>query len=292
MTLQLRMAITGVLMTSATVQAACTVGGGGQPPPMVSVTTDEMPIIAGDVRANSILITRYGEVPEPRALSNFYDVAPPSLIGGGTPLSPPPPPDREGGGNRCDSVRTNVAQPGAGATNSGDYPSSYLQRTPLALGLYRHLLEFDMTYVKDNPKNSQRSHWPVVAWEIPMNGGTVTGVVNLRVDYVGLPSAPVPGAQRNFSVYWQNTLIAEVPISTFTPEVELQWSADGHMLLLFDIGAANGTNLVQLPLVSTVMQGFQPSNFQYGRVAMPTTIRSSTGSMYFYSHLIESPPLP
>lgn len=290
MTMQLRMALTGVLMMSGTVQAACTIGGhpnGNGAPPM-SVTSTELPIIAGGTPANSILITQHGQTPEDREISNHRDEVPQSL-NGSTNAPPPPPPPEPGGGNRCDSYRTNVT--GTESVQSVDLLTSYLERTPTALGLYRHLLEFNVKQVVDNPGKNTGSHWPVVAWQIPMNDATGPGFVNLRVDYVGLPATLDTLAKRNFSVYWEDTLVARVSVNnTFTPELELKWSADGRMLLLFDVGEDNGADLVQIALASTLIQGFQPSKFQYGRVAMPETIRSSTGTLYAYSHLIESPP--
>ncbi len=294
---KLLVALIGAVFTPGLVHAACSIGPGhGQslPLPPPSTATAAIPVIGGSAPGYTTWIDELNDVPS--AHTNFWeasdrritlvrDIAPLRLTGSLPAPPPPPPPPGGGGGSICDSTNSAV-------TPSSLYFTNYVERTPVSLGLYRHQVQFDTTFYEGNshPVSGERSWWPMLAWSIPMEGVTEYSQT-LRVDYSGWQTGFAwNNVNSQLRVYLDETLVGGAVVETIKPSIELSWSADGQMLLVLDVGPAPGTSVVEIPLASTVIENFQPETFQVGRVSMPNTIRPSKGTIYAYSHLIESEP--
>jgi hypothetical protein len=249
----------------------CTTGGhpGAPTPTAFSLTPD----IIGDLTIDLV---------ESRVVSS-----PELLAGAGT--SPPPPSPPGTGGGLCGSVNAMVLP------NTNLFAIGYLEHTPLALGIYRHQVHFDLTKYKGNsdPRIAEgaRAWWPLVAWDLPADLLVGEVIETLRIDYSGRDSGLgvlLPNAM--FNVYSGNALILAVVVKTNMPKVELVWSGNGQILLSLDVGEEAGSEIVQLPLTRNVGQVFQPMSFKVGRVSMPTSIRPALGEIEAASYLIEAPP--
>ncbi|MDZ4813427.1 MAG: hypothetical protein SGI99_12565 [Pseudomonadota bacterium] len=299
-------ALIGAALTPGLLHAACSIGSGQgldplllppqnpSPPPPQSTAMAELPEIGGSAPGYTTWINDLNDVPSEhtnfweasnRSVTLVRDIAPLRLTGSLPARPPPPPPPGGGGGAICDSTNSAV-------TPSSLYFTNYLERTPVSLGLYRHQVQFDTTFYEGNshPVSGRRSWWPLLAWIIPMEDKTEYTQV-LRVDYSGWQTGFAwNNVNSELRVYLGETLVGSVVVETIKPSIELSWSADGQMLLVLDVGPTPGTGVVEIPLTSTVIENFQPQTFQVGRVWMPDTIRPSKGTIYAYSHLVESSP--
>jgi hypothetical protein len=280
----LTLALASILITPALSRAACTIGKTNDPPssPPASSSTAPMPAILGSAPGNTRWIDATGIDTPPgasvgiwRFASNVVDMRLPILD-----PAPPEPPPTGGGGNRCDSITTHAV---GGAT-------SYIERAAIAGGLRRHRIELDFTYYQGNsdPVSGARSWWPVAAWILP-TGAPYWGS-NLRVDYSGVQTGYAwTNVNALFHVYLDEVYIGNVVSETNTPTMELNWSTTGVVSLSFDAGAVPGSHVVEIPVVldNPIVENFQPSHFQVGRVHLPYTLRPSLGTVYAYSHLME-----
>jgi hypothetical protein len=285
------LALTGALLSPGLLHAGCTIGGGKNPipspePPPESTTTVELPIFAGSNPGNTVRLASTGPDVPPGASTSIERIASNSRSDRvvTTDPTPPNPPPTGGGGNRCDSIRTSSVAGGG---------TSYIERTAVATGLARHLIELDLTYYQgnSNPVSGERSWWPVASWILP-TGAPFWGS-SLRVDYSGWQTGYTwsnPGSM--FYVYLDDVLVGAANSETNKPTIELTWSTDGEVSVILDTGPTPGSMRVEMPLEleNPITENFQPSHFQVGRVYLPYWLRPSLGTVYAYSHLMEGTP--
>jgi hypothetical protein len=281
------MTLAGALMAPGLLHAGCSITGGRNPDGSEipeSTATSVAPAVFG----YTVLIQSSGMNIPPGASTGILRDASNSINRRVDTLdpTPPSPPPTGGGGNRCDSIRTSMP-------NSGYATPSYIERTAIAAGLSRHLIELDVTYYQGNssPVSGERSWWPVASWTLP-TGAPYWGSV-VRVDYSGWQTGfNWTNPSSLFNVYLNDVLVGGIYSETNKPIVELTWSTDGEVSVILDTGAAPGYLRVEVPieLENPVTENFQPTYFQVGHVYLPYWLRPSYGTVYAYSHLHEGTP--
>lgn len=288
------LALAGALLTPGMLHAGCSIGGGKNPEsspepgpePAESTSTEPLPLLEGTYPGNTLWLTSTGDHVPPGTTTSIYRTASNTrdFIIPTTDPTPPSPPPTGGGGNRCDSIRT------AATTDGG---TSYMERAAIATGLARHLIELDLTFYQgnSNPVSGERSWWPIASWILP-TGAPYWGS-SLRVDYSGWQTGyPWSNSSSLFYVYLNDVLIGGANSETNKPVIELTWSTDGEVSVILDTGTAPGLRKIEVPveLENPILENFQPSHFQVGRVYLPYSLRSSRGTVYAYSHLLEGTP--